>query len=90
MIKEIDEKIDPFKNLTDAGMLQPIGEPQHRKEKEPEVVVNLGSENYPYYGTNEEKAVIEQFKEEYPRKKAVHMGKRTKLFEEWKRNNVIG
>jgi len=90
MIKEIDEKIDPFKNLTDAGMLQPIGEPQQRKIKETYVMVDVGSENYPFMVTNEENAVMQRFKEEFPRKKAVHMGRRTKLFEEWKRNNVIG
>lgn len=89
MIKEIDEKIDPFKDITDAGMLQPIGEPQHRKEKETEVMVNLGSENYPYYCTHEESALIEQFKEKNPYKKAVYLGKHTKAFEEWKTNNVI-
>lgn len=83
MIKEIDERLNPFNELIKAEVIQPIGMPLPRKIKNSGVMVNLGTEDYPFTVTDIENNLMKRFESETG-KHAFFRGKITQNYLKWK------
>ena len=83
MIKEIGEKLKPFKELTKAGIILPTVMPLPRKIKNGGVMVNLGTEDDPFTVTDIENDLMKQFESETG-KHAFYRGKITQNYLKWK------
>ena len=82
-IKEIEERLNPYKELTDVGIIQPIGMPHSRKIKNSGVMVNLGTEENPFHVTDIEHEYMKRFESETG-KNAFYRGKITQNYLKWK------
>lgn len=84
MIEEIEGRLNPYKELTEEGIIQPIGMPHSRKIKNGGVMVNLGTEDNPVMVTDIEHEYMKRFESETG-KNAFYRGKITQNYLKWKK-----
>ena len=82
-IKEIDKRLNPLKELTEAGIVQSIGMPQVAGGSGSAVMVNLGTEDNPFHVTDIEHEYMKKFESETG-KNAFYRGKITQNYLKWK------
>lgn len=73
--KENKEVNTALKTLEDVGILKHL--------------IDVGTKNNPYMVTIEENNFMLQFKEENPNRKPVYNGAHTKMYQKWKKENII-
>lgn len=88
-IAEIDARLNPYNELSKAGILQPIGMPHSRKIKNVGVMVNLGTVDVPFMVTDIENELMKKFESETG-KNAFWRNKITNNYLKWKENYATG